>query len=84
MNSRTFPSATNMNEDILDGTHRNRTCYPSPIITEGLCAVGSKPRSPLTHIMPKRTTLLPCEYQFEEVIFGKSVILEGASGSLSL
>ena len=54
------------------------------MFTEGLCAVGSKPRSPLTHIMPKRTTLLPCEYEFEEVIFRKSVVLEGASGSLSL
>lgn len=32
--------------------------------------------------MPKRTTLLPCEHQFEQVIFRKSVVLEGASRSV--
>src|SRR5947208_15326583 len=84
MNSRTLPGATNMDEDVLDGAHRNRTCYQSRMFTEGLCAVGSKARSSLTHIMLKRTTLLPCEYQFEEVIFRKTMVLEGANGSLSL
>ena len=50
---------------------------------EGLSEAGRQPSDSLTHIVPKRTTLLPSEYQFEYVVFRKSVVLEGARGSVS-
>ena len=50
------------------------------MLIEGLSVVGRPPNDSLTHVVPKCTTLLPSKYQFEYVIFGKSVVLEGARG----
>src|ERR1700730_4275411 len=66
-----------MDKDVLDRPHRNRACCPGPMLVERHSVVGSPQRNWLTHVVPKCATLLPCKYQFEYIIFRKSVVLEG-------